>query len=201
MRDGVSTQMLPRYLTGPQWISLFPQSLLSTSLHHVPQVSNRSRSPSCHLAAPGPPSSPYHASPHTVPPPRVCKPSANSIPGRQPSPPALQLTPHTAGKFLLHVYDQRQPSDPLGPRPSSQLEHLSPLAAPCTHTHWEFPEHSWLSQLSVTPAAGAGPLPHASWSAEPRSSFRSLPGGDLRSVKLPGSSSLELAPPSPPLLH
>lgn len=75
----------PGTLAGPQWISLFPQSLLSTSLHRVPQVSNRSRSPSCHLAgAPSPPSSPYHASPHTVPPPQVCKPSVNSIPGRQP---------------------------------------------------------------------------------------------------------------------
>lgn len=63
--DGVSTQNLPRDLTAVRSTmdEHLPQSLLSTSLHHVPQVSNRGSR--CHLEAPNPLSSPCTTSPHT----------------------------------------------------------------------------------------------------------------------------------------
>lgn len=104
--DGVSTQNLPRDLTASRSTmdQHLPQSLLSTSLHHVPQVNNGASG--CHLEAPNLLSSPYTPPPtHAhgmLPPPQVCKPSVIYRPGCQQlsSCPPKSATPHTAGKFL-----------------------------------------------------------------------------------------------------
>lgn len=92
---------------------------------------------------------------------------------------------------------QGTPFRPPGAQTPQQPALTLPLSPSCTYTHWEFPEHTWLLHLR----AGAGPLPHVSWSAEPHFILQIPPWGDPRSVKLPGSSSLELSLPSPTLLH
>lgn len=107
--NGVSTQNLPRDLTTRSTMDQhLPQSLLSTSLHHVPQVNNAGSS--CQLEAPNPLSSPY-TTPYTIfPPPQVCKPSVIYSPGCQQlsSCPPKSLPTLQASSYP-HMYDHQQP--------------------------------------------------------------------------------------------
>lgn len=114
--DGVSTQNLPRDLTASRSTmdQHLPQSLLSTSLHRVPQVNNGASG--CHLEAPNLLSSPYTPPPthtHTACSllPRSVSLLSSTVQDANNSPPALlsQPLPTLQASSYPHVYDHQQP--------------------------------------------------------------------------------------------